>query len=97
MEIIYLKKMREQVDKSLVGFRPNGSSVKPVHIYSGASRIIYGESVNTQNIKRLSYVSDAKGKTPKNNTLEKVKELLYESDALERPQKILCKRRDMTV
>lgn len=83
MEIIYLKKMREQVDKSLVGFRPNGSSVKPVHIYSGASRIIYGESVNTQNIKRLSYVSDAKGKTPKNNTLEKVKELLHESDALD--------------
>ena len=63
MEIIYLKKMREQVDESFVGFRPNGSSVKPVHIYSGASRIIYGESVNTQNIKRLSYVSDAKGKT----------------------------------
>ena len=83
MEIIYLKKMREQVDESFVGFRPNGSSVKPVHIYSGASRIIYGESVNTQNIKRLSYVSDAKGKTPKNNTLEKVKELLHETDALD--------------
>ena len=83
MEIIYLKKMREQVDENFVGFRPNGSSVKPVHIYSGASRIIYGESVNTQNIKRLSYVSDAKGKTPKNNTLEKVKELLHEADALD--------------
>ena len=83
MEIIYLKRMREQVDESFVGFRPNGSSVKPVHIYSGASRIIYGESVNTQNIKRLSYVSDAKGRTPKNNTLEKVKELLHETDALD--------------
>lgn len=47
MEIIYLKKMRKQVDENFVGFRPNGSSVKPVHIYSGASRIIYGESVNT--------------------------------------------------
>ena len=45
MEIIYLKRMREQVDESFVGFRPNGSSVKPVHIYSGASRIIYGESL----------------------------------------------------
>ena len=77
METIYLKKMREKVDERFVGFKPNGASVKPVHIYSGASRMIYGASVNTQGIKRLSYVSDAKGKTPKNNTLEKVKEMLY--------------------
>lgn len=83
METIYLKKMREKVDERFVGFRPNGSSVKPVHIYSGASRIIYGESVNTQNVKRLSYVSDAKGKTPKNNTLDKVKEMLEEKDSLD--------------
>ena len=95
MEIIYLKKMREQVDKSFVGFRPNGSSVKPVHIYSGASRIIYGGSVNTQNIKRLSYVSDAKGKIPKDNTLEKVKELLHEAKALDdgiRDDDLICFR-----
>jgi len=83
METIYLKKMREKVDEKFVGFKPNGSSVKPVHIYSGVSRIIYGESVNTQNIKRLSYVSDAKGKTPKNNTLEKVKEMLSENDSVD--------------
>lgn len=83
MEIIYLKKLREQVDKKFVGFRPNGSSIKPVHIYSGASRIIYGKSINTQNIKRLSYVSNAKGKTPKENTLAKVKELLHERDAID--------------
>lgn len=83
METIYLKKMREKVDEKFVGFKPNGSSVKPVHIYSGASRIIYGESVHTQGIKRLSYVSDAKGKTPKNNTLDKVKEMLAERDAID--------------
>ena len=83
METIYLKKLREKVDERFVGFKPNGSSVKPVHIYSGASRIIYGESVTTQGIKRLSYVSDAKGKTPKNNTLDKVKEMLAERDAID--------------
>lgn len=83
MDTIYLKKLREKVDRCFVGFKPNGSSVKPVHIYSGASRIIYGESVTTQGIKRLSYVSDAKGKITKNNTLDKVKEMLYERDALD--------------
>lgn len=83
METIYLKKLRERVDERFVGFKPNGSSIKPVHIYSGASRMIYGASVITQGIKRLSYVSDAKGKTPKSNTLEKVKEMLYERDALD--------------
>lgn len=83
MDTIYLKELREKVDERYVGFRPNGSSVKPVHIYSGASRIIYGASMMTQGIKRLSYVSDAKGKTPKNNTLEKVKEMLVERDAID--------------
>lgn len=83
METIYLKKMREKVDEKFVGFKPNGSSIKPVHIYSGASRIIYGKSVTTQGIKRLSYVSDAKGKTPKNNTLDKVKEMLADRDAID--------------
>lgn len=83
METIYLKKLREKVDEKFVGFKPNGSSVKPVHIYSGASRIIYGKSVTTQGIKRLSYVSDAKGKTPKNNTLYKVKEMLADRDAID--------------
>jgi len=83
VETIYLKKMREKVDERFVGFKPNGSSVKPVHIYSGASRMIYGASINTQGIKRLSYVSDAKGKTPKNNTLDKVKEMLFEKDSLD--------------
>ncbi|MCD7785257.1 MAG: hypothetical protein LUH18_06735 [Oscillospiraceae bacterium] len=83
METIYLKEIRKQVDKRFVGFGPNGSAVKPVHIYSGASRIIYGESVDTQNIKRLSYVTGSKGEVPKSNTLDSVKEFLRESDALD--------------
>lgn len=83
METIFLKELREKVDEHYVGFRPNGSSVKPVHIYSGASRMIYGASMTTQGIKRLSYVSNAKGKPPKNGTLEKVKEMLIERDAID--------------
>lgn len=78
-----LTAIQEQVNKSYVGFQPNSASVKPVHIYSGATRIIYGKSVNTQKIARLSYVSDAKGRTPTGNTLESVKKLLEEIGALD--------------
>lgn len=83
MEKLYLKKLRDTVDKRFVGFKPNGSSIKPVHIFSGATRVIYGKSADTSGIKRLSYVANAKGKTPAANTPEKVISFLKELDAIE--------------
>jgi len=61
MDRIHMHELRKSVDERYVGFRPNGSSVKPVHIASGATRIIFGHSANTDEIKKLSFVADAKG------------------------------------
>ncbi|KWX82525.1 hypothetical protein AMQ83_32650 [Paenibacillus riograndensis] len=83
MERLYLRGLRDVVDKKYIGFKPNGSSVKPVHIYNGASRIIYGKSADTEGIKKLSYVSNAKGKVPPANLPEKVLEYLIEKNAIE--------------
>ena len=41
-EQINLHSFRKEVDSTYVGFTPNGGSIKPVHVASGAQRCIYG-------------------------------------------------------
>lgn len=72
MDKIYLREARKDVDKSYVGFTPNGSSVKPVHIAGGSLRCIYGEYNRTRNIKKLALVSDAKGNVPSGNDADTI-------------------------
>jgi len=75
--------LRRSVDERFVGFRPNGASIKPVHIANGAMRVIYGQSSNTSGVKKLSYVANANGKIPKGNSLEEVYDYLYHIEAIE--------------
>jgi len=82
-EQIYLREYRSVVDKCYVGFRPNGDSIKPVHIAGGSLRCIYGASANTRKIKKLSYVTDAGGKIPAGNELETVLNDLLDKDQIE--------------
>lgn len=82
-EQIVLRKYRTGVDSEYVGFSPNGSSVKPVHIAGGALRCIYGAYNTTMNIKRLALVSDAKGVVPQGNDTRDIQELLLSEDAIE--------------
>lgn len=72
MDKIYLREARKDVDKSYVGFTPNGSSVKPVHIAGGSLRCIYGEYNRTRNIKKMALVSDAKGNVPSGNDADTI-------------------------
>lgn len=67
MRQIYLREARKDVDKLYVGFSPNGSSVKPVHIAGGSLRCIYGEYNRTRSIKKMALVSDSKGNIPPGN------------------------------
>jgi len=67
MNQIYLREARKDVDENYVGFTPNGSSVKPVHIAGGSLRCIYGKYNRTRSIKRMALVSDAKGNVPPGN------------------------------
>lgn len=72
MNQIYLREARKDVDKNYVGFTPNGSSVKPVHIAGGSLRCIYGEYNRTKNIKKMALVSDAKGNIPSGNDADTI-------------------------
>lgn len=56
-----LQDLRSEIDKKYVGFNPNTNSIKPVHIANGLFLSIYGKSVNTDLIHKLSYVRNAKG------------------------------------
>ncbi len=83
MDPIYLREARKSVDSKYVGFTPNGSAVKPVHIAGGSLRCIYGQYNRTMNIKRMALVSDAKGNIPKGNELDTIYELLLSMEKIE--------------
>lgn len=83
MEIFAMHELRQEVDKKYVGFRPESGSVKPVHIATGVFRVILGQSFSAEGIKKLSYVISAKGKTPKGNELNNVKDYLVNNDSID--------------
>lgn len=83
MERIKMHPMRKVVDEKYVGFRPNSGSIKPVHISSGAFRAILGKTFSAEGIKRLSYVSNAKGEPPKWGDKKSTREFMKEHDALD--------------
>ena len=83
MDKIYLREARKDVDKSYVGFTPNGSSVKPVHIAGGSLRCICGEYNRTRNIKKMALVSDAKGNVPSGNDADTIFAELNDGEKIE--------------
>lgn len=83
MDKIYLREARKDVDKSYVGFTPNGNSVKPVHIAGGSLRCIYGEYNRTRNIKKMALVSDAKGNVPSGNDADTIFAELNDGEKIE--------------
>lgn len=83
MRQIYLREARKDVDKLYVGFSPNGSSVKPVHIAGGSLRCIYGEYNRTRSIKKMALVSDSKGNVPPGNDADTIFGELTDSEKIE--------------
>ena len=83
MEPICLKDLRGKVDNEYIGFSPNSSSVKPVHIASGVGRVLANGSVDIKSMHSVAYLADAKGKTPKGHENETVYSFLVDEDALD--------------
>lgn len=83
MDDFTLQNARLDVDESYVGFKPNGGSVKPVHIAGGVFRCIYGSYNRTKRIKRMALVSDAKGNVPAGNETAAVYSQLVADEMIE--------------
>jgi len=83
MDDIYLADIRTNVDKKYVGFNPNTSSIKPVHIANGVFITIAGMRADTNAIHKLSYVSKKNGDIPKGHELKTTIEMLRDQDALD--------------
>jgi hypothetical protein len=64
MDRLFMHDLRKEVDERFVGFKPNGTSIKPVHIAGGVFRSILGYTNSAWGIKMLSYVCDSKGEPP---------------------------------
>lgn len=82
-EPIVLKQYRTDVDDEYVGFAPNGSSIKPVHVAGGALRCIYGAFNSTMDIKRLALVCDSKGAIPVGSDLRTIYDSLIKDEIIE--------------
>jgi hypothetical protein len=78
---IIMHELRQEVDKRYVGFNPNSSSIKPVHVAGGLFRTILGKEWAAKGIQCLSYVCDAKGKIPKGHAPVDIKAFLSEHGA----------------
>lgn len=83
MDGICLREARGDVDKKYVGFVPNGSAVKPVHIAGGSLRCIYGKYNKTKRIKRMALVSDSKGNVPSGNDADTIYAELEKNEVIE--------------
>ena len=83
METIGMHDLRKAVDEKYVGFRPESSSVKPVHIAMGVFKAILGECYTADGIMRLSYVISASGIIPKGNEFDSVKQMLNDNKSLD--------------
>jgi hypothetical protein len=68
-----IHKIRQKIDKKYIGFVPQNTSVKPVHIANGLFKRFYGNAYDTKDISKLSYVQNAKGKIPRGQGTEEVK------------------------
>lgn len=82
-EQIELHSTRIEVDKTFVGFSPNGGAIKPIHIAGGVQRVIYGRINKSNHIKRMALVMSHKGFTPKGNNTEEVHAFLNELGAID--------------
>jgi hypothetical protein len=68
-----IHEIRKKIDKDYIGFIPQNTSVKPVHIANGLFKRFYGCAYDTKNISKISYVHKANGKVPKGQSDEEVK------------------------
>ncbi|MDO8655512.1 MAG: hypothetical protein Q7R48_03865 [bacterium] len=80
---IRIEEYRKTLEARFVGFSPNTTSVKPVHLANGLFRAVLGEVADTSDIVRFSVAQLHSGQIPKNHDLEAVKALLIEHDAFD--------------
>ena len=83
MDTFAMHELRQEVDKKYVGFNPQSGKVKPVHIATGAFRVLLGQSFTAEGIKKLSYVMGAKGQIPKGNQRSEVITYLADNNAVD--------------
>lgn len=78
-----LKDLRSKVDDLYVGFHPNGSSVKPVHIANGCQRILLERFMQQEGVIDLGFVNTNKGENITGHSNEEIFKKLLSEDKLD--------------
>ena len=80
---IKVEEYRKLLEARYVGFSPNTTSVKPVHLANGLFRAMSGEVSDTSDIVRFAVTQLHSGQIPKGHDLESIKDRLIEHDAID--------------
>lgn len=80
---IQIKEMWEEVDKVYVGFSPNTTSVKPVHIANGLFRTALNSINDTSDLNKFVFWQKADGKITKGHDLNSVYQWLTSVQKIE--------------
>lgn len=72
-----------EINKRYVGFSPNTTSIKPVHISNGLFRTAIKHVADTKTLNRFVFWQKADGRIPAGHELEKVFNSLVEKDRID--------------
>ncbi len=80
---IKVEEYRKEIDLNYVGFRPNTTSVKPVHLANGFFRTLAGQVSDTKSLVKFAITQKHDGTVPKGHELESVFAHLQEIGAID--------------
>jgi hypothetical protein len=77
-----IKETRKRIEQSYIGFSPNTTNIKPVHLANGMFRRLLGTAYDTRCLFQFVFVAKNDGSIPRGHELQKVYDELLHADRL---------------
>lgn len=77
-----IKKERQDIEHEYIGFSPNTTNVKPVHLANGMFRNLLGEAYETQRLFQFVFSAKSDGEIPNGHRVEQVFQWLRDEDRI---------------
>lgn len=83
MPIAIDKERQQYIDDKFIGFSPNTSSIKPVHLANGMFRSVVGHTFDTELLNRFVFWQKNDGEVPKGHELDTIFDRLLANQRLD--------------
>lgn len=83
MPIVIKSERQRQIDEKYVGFAPQTTAVKPVHIANGLFRSLMGETFDTEQLNRFVFWQKHSGEIPRGHDLDTVFKSLIDAKRID--------------